>query len=238
MNKEDLDLLIQQGEGYNVEFKESLPNDLGREICAFANANGGNILIGVSDKGVIKGIDNSKNKLMSQIQDTARHLSPNFQVGIDYVENVIVITIPEGTNKPYSANGKFFMRYGPNTQQLERDEIREFFEQEGLILFDEKPNYDFDLDKDFSKSKFEDFLKKSKITKVIGNKEMLKNLNLIKDDRLKNAGVLLFCDKITKFFSYPTILCVLYQGKTKYTILCIIGHPQIFIPILKMPYYT
>jgi ATP-dependent DNA helicase RecG len=53
MDKKELDLLIQQGEGYNLEFKESLPNDLARTICGFANANGGKILIGVDDKGYI-----------------------------------------------------------------------------------------------------------------------------------------------------------------------------------------
>jgi len=47
----------------------------------------------------------------------------------------------------------------------------------------------------------------------------LENLYLLKDGHLKNAGVLLFCNKITKFFPQATITCVLYQGKTKYKIL-------------------
>lgn len=38
MTKEELDFLIQQGEGYNLEFKEGYNSSLAREICALANA--------------------------------------------------------------------------------------------------------------------------------------------------------------------------------------------------------
>ena len=47
--------LIARGEGPTVEFKRSLTKDVGRELCAFANAGGGIILIGVSDAGEIVG---------------------------------------------------------------------------------------------------------------------------------------------------------------------------------------
>ena len=50
-----IESLISQGEGYNLEFKESFSNGIAREICAFANASGGNLLMGVSDEGRIKG---------------------------------------------------------------------------------------------------------------------------------------------------------------------------------------
>ena len=46
----DLKNLIEQGEGYNLEFKESYSSSIAREICAFANAQGGKILLGVSDE--------------------------------------------------------------------------------------------------------------------------------------------------------------------------------------------
>ena len=45
--------LIAQGEGQHVEFKESVPSkvrELSEEVCAFSNATGGYVLIGVSNK--------------------------------------------------------------------------------------------------------------------------------------------------------------------------------------------
>lgn len=51
ITREELDLLIEEGEGYQLEFKESVNSDLAKELTAFANASGGRILIGVSDNG-------------------------------------------------------------------------------------------------------------------------------------------------------------------------------------------
>ena len=45
--------LISLGEGFTAEFKRSVTSDLGRDICAFANATGGTILIGVGDNGKV-----------------------------------------------------------------------------------------------------------------------------------------------------------------------------------------
>ena len=41
--REELDLILEEGEGYSVEFKLSADSDLSREIVAFANASGGRI---------------------------------------------------------------------------------------------------------------------------------------------------------------------------------------------------
>ena len=52
----DVDILVQQGEGTTLEFKESLSASFARELVALANTTGGRILLGVSDDGVVKGI--------------------------------------------------------------------------------------------------------------------------------------------------------------------------------------
>ena len=54
MKDKELKFLLQEGEGFNLEFKEK-DKDLSKEICAFANANGGKILVGVTDDGKING---------------------------------------------------------------------------------------------------------------------------------------------------------------------------------------
>ncbi len=52
MDKTELDIILKEGEGYKVEFKEGI-NSLDKEIVAFANASGGKILLGVADDGTI-----------------------------------------------------------------------------------------------------------------------------------------------------------------------------------------
>ena len=52
LNTENIQSLIDSGEGYNVEFKVRVPSkvrELTEEICAFANADGGYVLVGVDD---------------------------------------------------------------------------------------------------------------------------------------------------------------------------------------------
>ena len=51
--------VLEEGEGYRLEFKEKLAN-LDREIVAFANAAGGEIYLGVNDDWAINGIEITK----------------------------------------------------------------------------------------------------------------------------------------------------------------------------------
>ena len=43
-----IDFVLQEGEGYKVEFKESISH-IDREMIAFANASGGKIFVGITD---------------------------------------------------------------------------------------------------------------------------------------------------------------------------------------------
>ena len=75
----DVSALLARGEGATVEFKRALARDLGRELCAFANARGGTVLIGVSDAGKIVGVADH-NRVKSQVQSTARSADPPIEV--------------------------------------------------------------------------------------------------------------------------------------------------------------
>lgn len=75
---EEIRNLINRGEGYNVDFKRSVPSkvrELTEEVCSFLNAAGGYLLIGVNDNNEIVGaeIDNSKR---SAIQGSIGEISP------------------------------------------------------------------------------------------------------------------------------------------------------------------
>ena len=218
MNKKDLQSLIETGEGFTLEFKERISSSLGKDMCAFANASGGTILIGVNDQGKKIGYSLS-NADKSKIQDIARNMDPSFMVEVDQVEDVVVITVDEGKDKPYSVNGNFYMRIGANSQKLKRDEIRSFFQKQQLVVFDEKINKSFSLKHDFNDEAFDEFTQRSNISNVISKESLLKNLGFLKGDKLNNAGVLFFCNDVSRFFLNVDITCVLYQGDSKYKIL-------------------
>jgi ATP-dependent DNA helicase RecG len=57
--KKDLQFILSEGEGYLVEFKESMNDSIAREMVAFANSSGGRIFIGISDDGRVVGTSRS-----------------------------------------------------------------------------------------------------------------------------------------------------------------------------------
>src|SRR3954454_5810552 len=84
MKRSDLDILLQEGEGTTLEFKEDLSSSFARELVALANTLGGKILLGVRDDSTVVGIRDS-NALRARIQDIARNCDPPIQVVVEPV---------------------------------------------------------------------------------------------------------------------------------------------------------
>lgn len=118
LNTETIQSLIDSGEGYNVEFKVRVPSkvrELTEEICAFANADGGYLLIGVDDNGQV--VDtNLENDKRSAIQGSISEISPALHCELYSVnlvnKTVWVIDVPSGKDKPYIFSGSIYVREG------------------------------------------------------------------------------------------------------------------------------
>jgi len=50
MKQRDLDILLREGEGSMLEYKEGFSSSFARDLVAFANSSGGKILLGVRDE--------------------------------------------------------------------------------------------------------------------------------------------------------------------------------------------
>jgi ATP-dependent DNA helicase RecG len=209
---------ISLGEGFTIEFKRSLTTSISRELCAFANSSGGYVFIGVEDSGVICGVRNH-NKLKSELQSIARSFDPALIIDVESVDTVLVVYVPPQNSKPYSFSGKFYLRDGASSQQMNRNEIREFFFQEGVIHFDETPCDSYNLQKDLTKEMWQSFIKKAKIPENIKPMQVLENLHLKKDDKLTYAGAWMLAKDITKYSISAKVLCALFMGTTRTNIL-------------------
>ena len=136
LNTENIQSLIDSGEGYNVEFKVRVPSkvrELTEEICAFANADGGYLLIGVDDNGQVVGT-NLENDKRSAIQGSISEMSPALRCELYSVnlgdKTVWVIDVPSGKDKPYIFSGSIYVREGANSQKLRTaEEMRSFFQE-------------------------------------------------------------------------------------------------------------
>lgn len=217
--EKELEQLIKTGEGYHLEFKEFLDKSLLEEVCAFANSSGGKEILGISDQGEIKGIK-TDNKMISRIQDILTRLEPKLKTKLSVIDSLIVIDVPQGKEKPYGSSKGFFVRIGPNSQKLTRNQIVSFFQKEGRIRFDELKNEKANFTRDFDKEAFKYYVKLSNITPSLEQKILLKNLDCILDnDLLTNAGVLFFSKSIEYLILQAKVICVLYKGTEKLYIL-------------------
>ena len=211
--------LLALGEGFTIEFKRSLRSDLGREICAFANAAGGAILLGVEDDGTVRGVQ-GHNRLKSRVQSVARSAEPPISVDVESMGEVLCVRVPAQRGKPYSFGGRFFIREGASSQQMSRDEVRDFFFAEGVIRFDESPCLRFSLDGDLDEDTWAAFRRRAKIPDHMEPETALGNLRLLdRGGQVTNAGAWLLAKDIRRVHSSAHLTCALFQGTTKTEIL-------------------
>ncbi|MFN0158179.1 MAG: RNA-binding domain-containing protein [Bacteroidota bacterium] len=148
MDYKDIDRLIEEGEGFDVEFKRkvSSPEKIARALVAFANTKGGHILFGVDDDGSIVGVESEKSEV-----DLIRHAGsvlclPEISPILDIVAygdvDVIVAYVEESDTKPHYFTGhlngnaeeetKVFIRVNDKTVMASKEVVR--------ILRDEQPD--------------------------------------------------------------------------------------------------
>ncbi len=223
LNPTEIKSIVSSGEGFNAEFKVNLPTNLKsitEEVCAFANAYGGVVLIGVDDKNIIKGvtIDNSKR---SAIQNSIGEISPPLQCEFYIIDvegkNVAVIEVPSGQNKPYVLSGAIYVRQGPNSQKLTTvEEMRNFFQQAEKIYFDEASCKEIDIKKDIPKENIDTFRFEAGLVNNTSDEQVFSNLKLISNEGyLKNGAVLFFAKEPERFFEKAVIRCVAFDGLDK-----------------------
>ena len=222
MTPADIDILVQEGEGTTLEFKEGLSSSFARELVALANTIGGRILLGVRDDGAVAGVKDS-NGLRARVQDIARNCDPPVHVVVEPVGKVLVVHVRESDAKPVQCSEGFFWRQGAVTQKLSRDEIRDFFRNERAVRFDLSPCARFRFPGDFDRQKYAAWLKMSGISGRPRTEDVLVNIEAAERAGgkliFRNSGVLFFAKNVRHFFQQAYITCLLARGTDKVHIL-------------------
>ena len=186
-------------ESQNIEWKESWRDDYLKWICGFANAQGGEIYIGVDDTGKVVGVQNGKrlleeipNKIQTNLGFLAdvNLLSKN---GLDYIE---IIVSP--SSYPVSYKGEYHFRSGSTKQILRGVALTEFISSKTGIRWEDSVIEGVTAE-DLDKESFDIFrreaIRSKRMTKDdlnMSNSELLDSLDLLKDGKLTRAAVLLF----------------------------------------------
>ncbi len=203
--------LLSRGEDSHTQFKQAQDirnaTSLAAEMVAFANAEGGRILIGVDDLGSIVGITQDDIRRLNNLVSNVA--SENVRPPINPItENmstekglIMVVTIREGLSKPYADNqGIFWMKSGANKRPVtSREEIQRMMQRAGLVNADEVPvegttldSLDDDHFNGFFQKRYDRSVKQALEDSGLTMARLLNNLGLAKDETLNLAGLILF----------------------------------------------
>jgi ATP-dependent DNA helicase RecG len=143
MKNSDLTEIIQQGENSAVEFKSAdvKTDSLAKEIIAFANMNGGIILIGIEDDRTISGVSKEKNWEEWTMNIVRNNINPPINICFQYIELnekiIACITVEKGKNKPYQTiDGKYYIRIGSTNRIASIVELMRLFQESGAFHYD------------------------------------------------------------------------------------------------------
>ena len=194
-------------ESQTVEYKQTWRNDCLKAVSAFANSDGGVLIIGLDDRGKPSGLKNI-NRLLEDIPNTIRNklgIIPSVELDKKYIIKVTVAPC----SVPISYNGKYYLRSGSTVQELQGKDLADFLMRKSGSTWDdiveERAGLN-EIDNDFIE-KFKKYAvdRIPAIIKETDNTTLLQKLNLIDDGDLKRASVLLFGNDPQKFYRQSVI---------------------------------
>ena len=231
---EDIRRRLQLGEDSKWEFKQiefsgdhpksPRRDDLADEMAAFANANGGILLCGVSDSGILQGMSPTQAATLSRVLTEVSTDTVEPALRIDVVKReldgkiIVLMEAPKG-HFVYERAGQAFIRVGKTKRAMERDECLRLAQeraQSRCMWFDQQvvPN-----------TGFETLLERLWIPLISATMAddpqlALTNMRLLTSDefgvdRATVAGVLLCTDSPEKWLPQATIMATMYRGKDR-----------------------
>jgi len=192
-------------ETQNIEYKPSWRDEYLKVIVAFANKDGGELIVGVDDNGNPIGVKKSK-KLLEDIPNKIRNkLGIIPSVKVEKVEDKDIIHIfIKPSSVSISHNGKYYIRSGSNSFELKGEELTNFLiEKSGKTwdeFMEEKAGFN-----DINLKTIDEFKKYAvdRIPSIVAEKDyqiILEKLNLQADKKLKKAAILLFGKNPQRFY--------------------------------------
>ena len=207
MDVDELFERIRKGEDLHTEFKERCPDneDLSREIVAFANTDGGQIIIGVGDDGNIVGVEDV-DMVLKRVDDVAyNRCEPPVTVVPETVsvdgKKLVVVNVPKGKQRPYrTSSGRFYVRSGSRVRQASREELLRLFQAAESIFYDETEVARASL-QDIDCRYFKEFMEMAYGWKPNESQILnyLKNLRAITENKKPTLSGLLFFGKHPQF---------------------------------------
>ena len=201
LTNSDIMQLIAKGESQSAEFKLSMAPDVIETLCAFANTNGGSVLLGVSDNGAVKGVVCGKETVQQWINQIKNTTMPSIVPDTEEVDfdgkTVVAFTVQEYPIKPVACKGRYYKRAKNANVQMSVTEVVNSHLKACNTSWDCYPDQQHQLDS-ISLEKVARFVARANqerenpiIDPPLG---VLYKYELFRDDRITYAAFLLFME--------------------------------------------
>ena len=201
MNLTELKQRIARWEDLHTEFKQwpVQPDDLAVALVAFANTDGGQLILGVDKNRNLLGVDDADRVTRDVDNIAANNCEPPITVIQEVLfpkkrstrsksptsktvqeKSIIVVNIPKGDMRPYRTNrGFYYIRSTLGCRQASRDELLQLFQDTKSLYYDAVPLHRLRID-DLDLEAFDNYLELTEQEELKDDRERL----LIKGNRL------------------------------------------------------
>ena len=232
MTLEELGKLVADGEGDQVEFKETTGQrtEACRTLCAFLNGDGGAVVFGVTKKGKLTGqlvSDETKRNLAAAFCD----IEPGLEIPVEYVpvddtHQAIVCRVESGPRKPYVYDGRPYRRLQSSTMKMPQDQYvamiaaRGGYQSKWELEWNENVTLG-DIDFDEVKRTAHIAVSEGRLSPDVDindPKDLLRRFGLLKGEQPLNGAMAVFGKNLT-FYPHCMLKMAWFKGKDKTTFL-------------------
>ena len=216
--------LIKQGESEQLDFKEVVrKEDIAKALCAFLNARGGTVLIGVQEDGKVIGV-NDADKQESDLQNYLfKSIIPEAPITLstEIIGNktILLAKVWNGSKPPYVFDGTIYTRKKAQTVKANPGDISKLIveRQKTELHWERQPALGIeieDLDELEIRKTLKDLAQYGR-GKVFSEKEIedfLAYYGLYQNGNLTNAAVVLFANEPTRYLPQCRVRLTVFKG--------------------------
>ena len=221
---------VIHGESKNLEFKVSLPEkseNYIKTVIAFANCQGGKLIIGIDDKTrEVVGVDQDNvfrtmDAIANAVDDSCEpQIVPNIEPKTIESKDVIVISVSPGPNRPYYLRSKgkakgTYVRSSGTTRLAGQEKIKELEMEGARVSWDELTCVGFSVTDKAIKKLCRDIMNYRKEAglprKTVGKTQLL-NWKLLKENEGQVLATNAFALLTSDHFFFSKTQCAVFKG--------------------------
>ena len=204
-----------QQEGKTLEFKREWTDRALEDLAAFANTRGGTLLVGIRRDGEIVGAaaDDQEIQRLANLITARLGITPSIRV-VDMAERPVIQIDVDPAPGPVTCGGRYLRRVGSTNRDFAPDELARHLLTRSGRTWDGLPS-EWTLD-EVDPEAFASFVRMAQPRLPHLDQDnppqALENPDLLRDGKLKNAGVLLFGKRPQRLFPQAQVRIGIFRG--------------------------